>query len=201
MRVSRPRAIGLACGLALAGLLVSPTGCAPGVGLFTGRSPVAPGDNQVILRGQSPDQAWENVVDVLHEYHFEFSPGSENRLAGILTTDYRIGANLLEPWHKDSVGLPNRLESTFQTIRRRVIANFQPIPGGTAVTFETVKEIEDLRGGLAARSRGAATFRVSDPLVRDLNLVVGQTDPSGWIPLGRDVPLEQSIVANLRSKF
>ncbi len=47
-------------------------------------------------------------------------------------------------------------------------------------------------------SLGEATFLESKPLDRDLNLVVGQSAPSGWMWAGRDDQLEQSIVGQLR---
>ena len=58
------------------------------------------------------------------------------------------------------------------------------------------KEFEDLPG-VAANSPGGATFLESKPLDRDLNLVVGQSAPSGWMSAGRDYQLEQSIVGQL----
>ena len=51
--------------------------------------------------------------------------------------------------------------------------------------------------GVAANSLGGATFLESKPLDRDLNLVVGQSAPSGWMWAGRDYQLEQSIVGQL----
>ncbi len=68
---------------------------------------------------------------------------------------------------------------------------------GYLVTVEAVKELEDLPG-LAANSPGGATFMESRPLDRDLNLVVGQSAPSGWLWAGRDYQLEQSILGQLR---
>ena len=47
-------------------------------------------------------------------------------------------------------------------------------------------------------SPGGATFLESKPLDRDLNLVVGQSAPSGWLWAGRDYQLEQSILGQLQ---
>jgi hypothetical protein len=98
------------------------------------------------------------------------------------------------------VGVENRLESTLQSIRRRMIVNVTPAPGGHWISVEALKELEDLPG-LAANSPGAATFQESRPLQRDLDVVVGQTAPSGWILLGRDVLLEQAYLCRLQSQF
>ena len=72
--------------------------------------------------------------------------------------------------------------------------------GGYFVSVEAFKEREDLPG-IAGNSPGAATFQESTPLQRDLNPVVGQSKPSRWIPGGRDLDLEQAILASLRGSF
>ena len=117
----------------------------------------------------------------------------------MIETQYRGGSNLLEPWHTDSVGLENRLESTLQTIRRRVIVNMQSNGGGLmTVSVRVDKELEDLPG-LAANSEGGATFREAQPLNRDLDQVVGQTGPSRWLNIGRDPLLEHQILSQIQS--
>lgn len=138
---------------------------------------------------------WERVIDVLHEYHFELA--REDRQDGLIETKYKVGASLQEPWHRDAVGFQNRLEGTLQSIRRRVIVRLIPDESGYLVSVEAFKEIEDL-DGLAANSAGGATFQEATPLQRDLNVVVGQSAPSGWIPLGRDPLLEHDVMMRLR---
>jgi hypothetical protein len=81
-----------------------------------------------------------------------------------------------------------------------VFVSITPSEGGYLVAVEAFKELEDL-AGLAAISSGGATFQESTPLQRDLNLVVGQSTPSGWIPLGRDIELEQDMLIRLQSAF
>ena len=61
------------------------------------------------------DAMWEHAVVVLHRNHFQVA--RESKLEGIIETNYRGGSNVLEPWHHDSVGVENRLESTLQSIR------------------------------------------------------------------------------------
>lgn len=141
---------------------------------------------------------WERTVDVLHDYPFYIR--REDRLDGVIETEYKTGSNLFEPWHKDSVGHDQKLESTLQSIRRRVVVNITPVEGGYFIGVEAYKELEDLVG-LAANSAGGATFQESTPLQRDLNLVVGQTTPSGWISQGRDFALEQDIMQRLYLAF
>jgi hypothetical protein len=163
--------LGLALGIGGGGCASLPA--VPGWG-------AVPQGNPIFVPVAHDEFVWERAVDVLHDYQFEIA--RENKLDGIIETDFKVGSSILEPWHGDSVGLANRLESTFQSIRRRVFVSVTPAEGGFLVGVEAFKDIEDLPG-LAATSPGGATFLEDVPLHRDLNLVVGQTTPSGWVPL------------------
>ncbi len=155
--------------------------------------------NTIHVGAANLESVWESTVDLLHEYQFEIE--RENKLDGVIETRYKVGSGILEPWHRDSIGLENRLESSLQSIRRRVFVSITPDGAqGHLVSIEVFKEIEDL-GGLAANSASAATFGEAQPLQRDLNPVVGQTAVSGWIPQGRDYPLEQDMRRNLQSRI
>ncbi len=140
----------------------------------------------------------ERAMDVLHYYNFEVD--TSNQLEGTMATYYKVGSGIIEPWHKESVGLANRLESTAQPIRRKVLIHFVRVDGGYLVSVEALKEIEDLASP-SPNSPGNSTFRDTYPLQRDLNLVVGQSTPSGWIPRGHDVVLEQDILARLKAAY
>jgi hypothetical protein len=161
-------------------------------------APVHPVGQPLFVSSANQDAVWERTVDVLHEYPFYIR--REDRLDGVIETEYKTGSNLFEPWHKDSVGHYQKLESTLQSIRRRVVVNITPVEGGYFIMVEAYKELEDLVG-LAANSAGGATFQESTPLQRDLNLVVGQTTPSGWISQGRDFELEQDMMQRLHQAF
>ena len=148
---------------------------------------------------QSRDGLWEKAVVALNRNHFQVA--RESKLEGIIETDYRGGSSLLEPWHPDSVGLANRLESTLQSIRRKVFVTMQPTGTGTmTVAVRVDKEIEDLPG-LAANYEGGATFSENQPLVRDLTQVVGQSGPSRWLPAGRDPLLERKLLSEIQGRL
>ena len=157
-------------------------------------SPTGPVGQPMFVRCANPDVVWERTVDALHEYPFYIR--REDRLDGVIETEYKTGSGILEPWHNDSVGHDQKLEATLQSIRRRVVVNITPAEGGFYINVEAYKELEDLVG-LAANSPGGATFQESTPLQRDLDLVVGQTAPSGWISQGRDFALEQDILQRI----
>ena len=155
--------------------------------------------NPAIVPGNNSEVFWERLVSVVNDYYFPVA--RENRLNGIIETGYKTGAGILEPWHPDAVGLENRLEGTFQSVRRRAVITVRPRPsGGYLVGVEVLKELENL-AGLAAGSPGGATFQDSRPLQRDLTAVVGQSAPSGWSSKGRDVALEQHMLARIRAEF
>jgi hypothetical protein len=138
---------------------------------------------------------------VVHDY---FDVARENRMIGtqpgVIETRYRIGASLLEPWHRDSHGLENRLESSLQAIRRKAIISMTAAQGGYLVGVEVFKEIEDLPG-VANNTAGGATFSQTSPVRRDLDLVTGQSSPSGWIALGRDEILENEMLYQVQRAF
>jgi len=182
------RTISLILSLSLASAV---TGC---VGLDKYGPPVT---NPVYVRANNPEEAWEKAVDVVHDYLFEID--RENKLGGVIETKYKTGASILEPWHPDSVGTRARVESTFQSIRRKVFIHFTPAPDGFLVGVEAIKELEDVPR--AATSVGGATFLDNSALQRDLNPVVGQDTPSGWINLGRDQALEQVMLRSVNRRL
>jgi hypothetical protein len=179
--------------LMLLGLCLSGSGCAMNRPVITG--------NPVFVPVQNEDLAWERTVDVIHDY---FDIARENRILGsqpgIIETTYKIGASVLEPWHRDSHGLDNRLESTLQSIRRKAIISLIPAEGGYLVSVEVFKEIEDLPGAVNT-TVGAATFHQEAPLRRDLDLVNSQSSASGWVPLGRDTVLEDDMLRRVQAAF
>ena len=156
-----------------------------------------PVTNPVFVRANNSEEAWERTVDVVHDYLFEIE--RENKLGGIIETRYKTGASILEPWHPDSVGAINRLQSTLQSIRRKAFVHFTPAPGGFLVGVEAIKELEDVPR--AAGFVGGATFLDNSPLQRDLNPVVGQATPSGWINQGRDAALEEAMLRSINRRF
>lgn len=164
------------------------------MGLRGRAASAAPSNAPILIASQNQDWVWEHVVDVVHDY---FEIARENRLDGIIETRPRIGSGLLEPWHRDSVGFHNRLESSLQSIRRRGFVNVTPAEGGYLVSVEVLKEQEDVNAN-PDKSVGGSTFQESRPLQRDLTLVVGDEAPQGWIAMGRDIDLEIRILDAIR---
>ncbi|QDU07920.1 hypothetical protein [Gimesia aquarii] len=170
------------------------TGCASG---WNQAAPL-PASNPIQVSGTNQDVVWERVVDIIHNYKFQIA--RENKLDGMIQTEYKVGSNFLEPWHADSVGFDNKLESSLQSIRRRVFVSVTPIEGGYLLGVEAFKEIEDVHTQTSS-APGGATFEQDLSLRRDLNLVQEQAQPSGWIPRGRDPALEQDMLESLQAAF
>ena len=174
--------------------------CAGGVGCATSRPPPA-SSNPIFVRANNSDYVWDRTVDVVHDY---FDIARENRAVGsqpgVIETRYKVGSSILEPWHTDSQGLEARTESTLQSIRRRAIVNVTPAEGGYLIAVEVVKELEDVPSA-TGNTASAATFQQTNPLRRDLDLVVEQSAPQGWILLGRDELLESAILRSMQGAF
>lgn len=157
---------------------------------------VSGGASTIQVSDTQRDALWERAVVVLNRNHFQVA--RESKLEGIIETEYRGGSNILEPWHSDSVGFQNRMESTLQSIRRRVTINMQSSGIGVmTLNIRADKEIEDVPG-LAANYEGGATFSENQPLSRDLDQVVGQSGPSRWLAIGRDPLLERKLLAEIQ---
>lgn len=148
---------------------------------------------------------WEQLVDVVDDY---FRIAHEQRvrqvgdvmIEGTLETYPLTGATILEPWRRDSVGRFARWESTFQSIQR--IGRFRVIPadGGYLVEAEVQKELEDLNRPEQSSS-GAAVLRHDQALDRVPRKAGGDPLTLGWISRGRDVALEQEIIAKLQMRL
>lgn len=165
-------------------------------GCVSGPTPPQQQMSAVLIPASQFDAVWERAVAVLNENYFLIA--RESKLEGVIETKYRAGSNLLEPWHPDSVGFENRLESTLQSIRRKVVVSFGQSGADQIIVLVRVgKEIEDVPG-LAATYEGGATFSESDPLDRDLNQVIGLSGPSRWLSLGRDPLLEARLIAQIQ---
>lgn len=162
--------------------------------------------NPIFVPVTNQDWAWEQIVDVVDDY-FRVERESRVQLVGNVVTEGRIdtfpqvGATIVEPHRPDSVGNFNRLESTFQTIRRRGIVRVVPQQGGYQVEMVVEKELEDLPHPENSTAASAA-FRNDGSLTSRVNENVSRTRLSQhWVPLGRDTECEQQILAEIQARL
>ena len=164
--------------------------------------------NPLSLPLVSRDLVMDEVSDEIDDY---FSILREQRIrlnSNILTegwidTSPRIGSTILEPWRKDSTPGFEVAHATLQTVRRW--AKVRVIPNGNQylVDVKVYKELEDLQepehstvSGRTARHDNSLDF---DRYERD-DLLLNPPN-RGWIPMGRDVALEQTILTNIQLRI
>ena len=150
---------------------------------------------------------WNQLVDTVDDY---FTIRSEQRAEltggvpseGLIETQYQPGATVLEPWRWDSISDFELAQSTLQSIRRRAVVRVIPVGNGTyGINVEVFKELEDvdrpaqsLAGSLLPRHDVSLLRFNEDRLNRAAKTI-------GWIPIGRDVALEQEILRQLYGRL
>jgi len=141
------------------------------------------------------ENVWNKTVAVVDKY---FDIESENRLARTIKTQPQMGATVLEPWALDSATIADRFEASLQTIRRVAIIHIDPSPtGGFLVKVEVYKFLEDMAKP-DRQAAGRAVFTNDFPVNRPREIVGPVPAPLGWIRRGRDLDLEQAILAGVR---
>ncbi len=115
---------------------------------------------------------------------------------GWIETWPRIGSSILEPWHHDSTRGFEKLHASLQTIRRQAKVRVIPSGDNYLIDVKVFKELEDNPSPVRSAVKGKF-------LRHDNALDVGFDDEwsnlqnDGWISMGRDVSLEQRILANI----
>lgn len=190
--------------------------CAPlivGCGALAPPPPVAmapppPPQNPISVYVMDRDFVWDQVVDVVDDY-FRIQKEDRVKLAGDLLTEGlietypRTGSTIFEPWNKDSATFAQRWEATLQSLRRTAIVRVIPTQAGFDIDVQVYQELEDL----ARPESGAVTFansaqlRNDNSLKRIQNPIGGKQPTLGWIPQGRDVMLEQRILADIQTRL
>jgi hypothetical protein len=157
--------------------------------------------NPVSVNSPDSEFLWNQIVDTVDDY---FSIKIEQRpvrdstqwIEGTMETHPQIGATYLEPWRKDALEGYQRLQSTFQTIRRTAKIRVIPVNEGFSVAVEVIKEIEDVDRSLLS-AEGSASIRHDGTLSRTDNRLLSAPLTLGWIRLENDTDLEQRILREI----
>jgi hypothetical protein len=137
---------------------------------------------------------FERILDTISEY---FEIAYSNRYDGRIETFPRIAPGLEQPWKPGSPDYAQRLLATLQSIRHRASVLITPAnDGGFFVDVKIYKELEDVAQPSRATA-GAAAFRSDNTVERQYEVIDETVVSSSWIPLGRDVRLEQVILNRL----
>ena len=169
----------------------------PGCASVPGLRAVA--ENPLVVPSGDFEAVWKATVVAVDEY---FDIATERRDQRKIVTNPQTGATILEPWAGDSVGFRERLESSLQSIRRFAIVQIDPAPTGPgwAVRVEVFKELEDLIQP-DRQSVGRAVFNNIQTVNRSREVVGPVQIPQYWIPRGRDIKLEQAILARIKASL
>lgn len=168
-------------------------------------APAGQVDNPLFLPPMEPEFVWNNLVDAVDD-NFRIEREERVRLIGGILTEGRIdtyptiGATLLEPWRSDSTPGYERLHATLQSVRRRATVRLIPTEGGALVDVVVQKELEDLDKPEHATA-GGATPRHDATLVRNEGPPGRFSVTLGWIPIGRDVSLEQKLLRDIQCRL
>jgi hypothetical protein len=199
--VGRAANHGLLLKVVLIVMLVSSTGCS---GLFGNRS-AGPLQNPMFIPAVDRELLWNQTVDSVDDY-FRIEREDRVRVIGGVLTEGRIdtfptiGSTMLEPWRTDSTSGYEKLHATLQSIRRRATVRVIPTEGGYLLDVTVQKELEDLDKPENATA-GGYTLRHDGTLVRQEGPPGRYTVTLGWIPIGRDMRLEQRILADVSSRL
>ncbi|MCS6851931.1 MAG: hypothetical protein NZ700_12275 [Gemmataceae bacterium] len=138
---------------------------------------------------------FEKVIDTIDDY---FEIAYANRYDGRIETFPRVAPGLEQPWKPGSPDLAERALATLQSYRHRASVLIQPADdGGFFVQVTVYKELEDLPRP-TRQTAGAAAFRTDPTIDRQYEVIDPTVFESNWIPMGRDVKLEQKILHQLR---
>jgi len=190
------------CGFLL--LLSFASGCR---GLFHSNSGGAarPIENPLFIPPVDRELLWNQTVDAVDDYFRIEREDRVRSIGGVLTegridTFPTIGSTVFEPWRVDSTRGYEKLHATLQSIRRRATIRVIPAEGGYLLDVVVQKELEDLDKPEHATA-GGATLRHDGTLVRQEGLPGRYSVTLGWIPIGRDVTLEQRILTDISARL
>src|SRR5262245_24469772 len=162
-------------------------------------------ENPLFIPAVDRELLWNQTVDAVDDY---FRIGREDRvrlIGGVLTegridTFPTVGSTMFEPWRRDSTMGYEKLHATLQSIRRRATIRVIPVEGGYLLDVIVQKELEDLDKPEHATA-GGATLRHDGTSVRQEGPPGRFSITLGWIPIGRDLTLEQRILADVSARL
>jgi hypothetical protein len=174
-------------------------------GLFHRRAAPQPIENPLFLPPVEREFLWNQTIDAMDDY-FRIEREDRVRLIGGVLTEGRIdtfptiGSTIFEPWRGDSTRGYEKIHATLQSIRRRATIRVIPVEGGYLLDVVVQKELEDLDKPEHATA-GGATLRHDGTIVRQEGPPGRYSVTLGWIPIGRDLALEQRILADVMARL
>jgi hypothetical protein len=157
--------------------------------------------NPAHIGNVDPTFLWQQVVDAVDDY---FRIASEqqvrrennNWLEGRLKTFPEVSGSTFEPWRGDTTRGFERMQSTFETVRRTATVRVIPEVTGYLVDVVVIKEQEDVDQSQFA-SAGASSQRHDGTIIRNNNQLRQAPVTLGWYEIGRDRQLEQKLIDSI----
>ncbi|MGE0757894.1 MAG: hypothetical protein AB7F89_10090 [Pirellulaceae bacterium] len=161
--------------------------------------------NPLPVAAMDHEYLWQQVVDTIDDY-FKIATEVRMRTDGGIVTDGRIhthpevASSYLEPWRKDSTTRFERTHATLQSLRKYAAIRVAPAEQGFLIDVAVYKELEDVAQPEHS-TVSSENIRYDGSLIRNsFNTSVGPRT-IGWLPLGRDMFLEQRILAELSGRL
>ncbi len=139
-------------------------------------------------------KVFDKVLDTLDSF---WEIGYANRYEGRIETLPAIAPGLEQPWKPGSPDFYQRLYAYLQTIRHRCIVLITTADdGGYFIDVKVLKELEDLPIPISSTA-GMASFRNPTTVERQFEVIEPAVYEYNWIPIGRDLALEQVLLQRL----
>jgi hypothetical protein len=159
---------------------------------------LVPQENPLYLpQGPQPevyDKIFQKALDEVDNF---FEIAYSNRYEGRIESQPAVAPGLEQPWKPGSPDFYQRLLAGLQSIRHRCIVLISTADqGGYYIDVKIYKELEDLPTPIRATA-GSASFRMNSTIERQFEVIEQPVYESGWVPIGRDLKLEQVILERL----
>jgi len=181
----RPSSAVIGSVLAIAASLLGYTGCA---------RPIAPDTpTAAAVRQSDLDVLWQAALDVL--VRMELPPDRQDRANGVIETLPVTSKQFWEFWRRDIADPYSQVVSDLQTIQRKVIVRFSPLP--TTERWRVEVEVPVYRIQLPERqltSSSTAIELYGSTVPTTTGEIVPRQQVAYQEPLGRDAALEDRIL-------
>lgn len=164
-----------------------------------------PVNNPSHVPNMDPQYLWEQVADSVDDYFSDFESEEPVRRRadriqeGKLVTYPEISGTIFEPHRRETSGY-EKLQSTFQTIRRTATVTVIPDATGYIIEVRVIKEQEDVDQSQFSAA-GSAAQRHDGTIVRNENQLRQLPATLGWYEIGRDTALERKILARILGRI
>lgn len=140
----------------------------------------------------------EDYFRIIREQHIRLT--GDLLTEGFIDTEPKTGSTVLEPWRQDSTPGFELAHASLQSIRRWAKVRVIPAANQYLIDVKVYKELEDLEQPAGSAVSGQA-LRYDNSLDRDRVDREFLQPNRGWIPMGRDISLEQKILSRLQTQF